>query len=86
MIPLYGNGSIVRAWHHPDSTASPGLHINEHGGRNPIQKVSSTNEARNKDVFVNVLRCYVGKDVPLEDYTRFNFVRLAEEYKNEFTR
>jgi dTDP-D-glucose 4,6-dehydratase len=28
-----------------------------------------------------VLRCYFGKDVPLEDYAQLNFVRMGEDIR-----
>ena len=80
-IPLHGDGSFVRNWLHAADTASAILHIVEHGERNTIYNVSGNYEAQNKEVVAKVLRCYFGKDVPLEEYAQLNYVRMGEDIR-----
>ena len=80
-IPLHGDGSFVRNWLHADDTASAILHIVDRGERNAIYNVSGNYEAQNKEVVGKVLRCYFGKDVPLEDYAQLNYVRMGEDIR-----
>jgi dTDP-glucose 4,6-dehydratase len=80
-IPIHGDGSYVRNWLHVDDTTSAILHIIEHGERNCIYNVSGTFEATNKEIIAKVLRIYFGKDVTLEDYVQFNYVRMGEDVR-----
>jgi dTDP-glucose 4,6-dehydratase len=80
-IPLHGDGSFVRNWLHADDTAAAILHIVEHGERNTIYNVSGNYEATNKEVIAKVLRCYFNRDVPLEEYVQFNYVRMGEDVR-----
>jgi dTDP-glucose 4,6-dehydratase len=80
-IPLHGDGSFVRNWLHADDTASAILHIVEHGERNALYNVSGNYEATNREVIGKVLRCYFGKEMPLEDHVQFNYVRMGEDVR-----
>jgi len=80
-IPLHGDGSFIRNWLHADDTASAILHIVEHGERNTVYNLSGDYEAPNTEVIAKLLRCYFGKDVPLEDYVQFNYVRMGEDVR-----
>jgi dTDP-glucose 4,6-dehydratase len=80
-IPLHGDGSYIRNWLHADDTASAILHVIEHGERNRIYNISGNYEAPNKEVIGKVLQCYFGKQVKLEDYVQFNYVRMGEDVR-----
>lgn len=80
-IPLHGDGSFMRNWLHADDTASAILQVVDHGKRNMIYNVSGNYEATNKEVIGKVLRFYFGKDVALEDYVQFNYVRMGEDIR-----
>jgi dTDP-glucose 4,6-dehydratase len=80
-IPLHGDGSYIRTWLHAEDTASAILQVVENGERNRIYNVSGGYEASNKEVIQKVLRCYFGKDVELERYAQFNFVRMGEDVR-----
>ena len=80
-IPLHGDGSYIRNWLHVEDTARAILHIVDHGERNRIYNVSGNFEATNKEVITKVLRCYFGKDVDLEQYAQFNYVRMGEDVR-----
>jgi dTDP-glucose 4,6-dehydratase len=80
-IPLHGDGSFVRNWLHADDTASAILHIVEHGERNALYNVSGNYEATNREVIGKVLKCYFGKEMPLEDHVQFNYVRMGEDVR-----
>jgi dTDP-glucose 4,6-dehydratase len=80
-IPLHGDGSYIRNWLHADDTASAILHIVEHGERNRIYNISGNYEASNKEVISKLLHRYFGKDVKLEDYVQFNYVRMGEDVR-----
>jgi dTDP-glucose 4,6-dehydratase len=80
-IPIHGDGSYMRNWLHVDDTTSAILHIIEHGERNRIYNVSGTFEATNKEVVAKVLKIYFGKEVALEDYVQFNYVRMGEDVR-----
>ena len=80
-IPLHGDGSYVRTWLHAEDTASAILQVVERGERNRIYNVCGEYEASNKEILQKVLRCYFGKDVELEQYVQFNFVRMGEDVR-----
>jgi dTDP-glucose 4,6-dehydratase len=80
-IPLHGDGSYIRNWLHADDTARAILHIVEHGERNRIYNVSGNHEAPNKEIIASLLKCYFGKEVKLEDYVQFNYVRMGEDVR-----
>ena len=80
-IPLHGDGSYMRNWLHAEDTASAILHIVEHGEKNKIYNISGNYEAANKEVIAKVLKCYFGKEVPLEEYSQFNYVRMGEDVR-----
>ncbi len=80
-IPLHGDGSYVRNWLHADDTASAILHIVEHGERNRIYNISGNYEASNKEVITKVLSRYLQKQVKLEEYVQFNYVRMGEDVR-----
>lgn len=80
-IPLHGDGSFVRTWLHADDTASAIFHIVEHGERNSIYNISGNYEATNREVIGKVLRCYFGKEMPLEEHVQFNYVRMGEDVR-----
>ncbi len=80
-IPIHGDGSYVRNWIHADDTASAILHIIEHGQRNGIYNVSGNHEATNKEIIADVLQIYFGREVVLEDYVQFNYVRMGEDVR-----
>ncbi len=80
-IPLHGDGSFVRNWLHADDTADAIFHIVEHGERNTIYNVSGNYEAPNNEVIAKVLRCYFGKEVPLNEHVQFNYVRMGEDVR-----
>jgi dTDP-glucose 4,6-dehydratase len=80
-IPLHGDGSYIRTWLHVEDLVAAVLCVAEHGERNRIYNVSGNYEASNKEVISKLLACYFGKDVPLEDYVEFNFVRMGEDVR-----
>jgi dTDP-glucose 4,6-dehydratase len=80
-IPLHGDGSYIRTWLHAEDTASAILHIVECGERNAIYNISGDYEVSNIEVITKLLRCYFGKDMPLEDYAQFNYVRMGEDVR-----
>jgi dTDP-glucose 4,6-dehydratase len=80
-IPLHGDGSFIRNWLHADDTASAILHIIDHGELNTIYNISGNFEAQNREVVAKILRCYFGREVPLEEYTQFNYVRMGEDVR-----
>jgi dTDP-glucose 4,6-dehydratase len=80
-IPLHGDGSFVRNWLHADDTAAAILHVVEHGERNTLYNVSGNYEAPNREVIGKVLRCYFGKEMPLEEHVQFNYVRMGEDVR-----
>jgi dTDP-glucose 4,6-dehydratase len=80
-IPLHGDGSYIRNWLHAEDTASAIIHIIEHGQRNAIYNASGNYEAPNKEVIARVLKIYFGKEVPLEEYVEFNYVRMGEDVR-----
>ncbi len=80
-IPLHGDGSYVRNWLHAQDTAAAILHIVEHGEKNRMYNVSGNYEASNKEVIAKVLRCYFGKEVSLEEFVQFNYVRMGEDVR-----
>jgi dTDP-glucose 4,6-dehydratase len=80
-IPLHGDGSFARNWLHADDTASAILHIVEHGQRNETYNISGNYEAPNTEIIAKVLHAFFKKDVVLEDYVQFNFVRMGEDVR-----
>lgn len=80
-IPLHGDGSFIRNWLHVDDTADAIFHIVEHGERNTIYNVSGNYEAPNNEVITKLLRCYFGKEVPLEEHAQLNYVRMGEDVR-----
>ena len=80
-IPLHGNGSYVRNWLHAEDTASAIFHIVERGEKNRIYNVSGNYEDSNKKIISKVLNIYFGKEVSLEEYTQFNYVRMGEDVR-----
>lgn len=80
-IPLHGDGSYIRNWLHAEDTAAAVLHLIDKGDRNRIYNVSGNYEAPNRDVIARLLRCYFGRDVALEEYAQFNFVRMGEDVR-----
>lgn len=80
-IPLHGNGSYVRNWLHAEDTASAIFHIVEKGEKNKIYNVSGNYEDSNKEVISKVLNIYFGKEVSLEEYIQFNYVRMGEDVR-----
>ncbi len=80
-IPLHGDGSYIRNWLHVEDTAKAIFHIVEHGEQNKIYNVTGDYEASNKEVISKVLRCYFGKEVELEKYVQFNYVRMGEDVR-----
>jgi dTDP-glucose 4,6-dehydratase len=80
-IPLHGNGSYVRNWLHAEDTASAIFHIVEKGEKNKIYNVSGNYEDSNKKIISKVLNIYFGKEVSLEQYTQFNYVRMGEDVR-----
>jgi dTDP-glucose 4,6-dehydratase len=80
-IPLHGDGSYVRSWLHVEDTCSAILFLVENGTRNRIYNVSGNFEASNKDVVAKILKCYYKKSVPLEDFVKFNYVRMGEDVR-----
>jgi len=80
-IPLHGDGSYVRNWLHAEDTAQAMFQIVERGEQNKIYNVAGNHEASNKEIISQVLRCYFGKDVELEKYVQFNYVRMGEDVR-----
>jgi dTDP-glucose 4,6-dehydratase len=80
-IPLHGDGSYMRNWLHAEDTASAIIAVVEKGERNKIYNVSGNYEASNKEIITKVLKYYFGKQVPLEKYAQFNFVRMGEDIR-----
>ena len=80
-IPLHGDGSFVRNWLHADDTAAAIFQIVEKGERNALYNVSGNYEATNREVIGKVLRCYFGREMPLEDHVQFNYVRMGEDVR-----
>ena len=80
-IPLHGDGSYIRNWLHADDTASAILFIVDHGERNRIYNISGNYEASNKEVVTKVLRRFLGRDAPLQEYAQFNYVRMGEDLR-----
>lgn len=81
MIPLHGDGSYIRNWLHAEDTAQAILHVVEHGEKNRIYNISGNYEAANKEIISKVLRFYHGKEVELEKYAQFNYVRMGEDVR-----
>ncbi len=80
-IPLHGDGSYIRNWLHVEDMVSAVLHVAEHGERNRIYNISGNHEASNKEVITEILKCYFGKPVPLEEHAQFNYVRMGEDVR-----
>lgn len=80
-IPLHGDGSYIRNWLHAEDTARAILQICENGQKNRIYNVSGNYEAPNREVVAKVLKCYFGKEMELEKYVEFNFVRMGEDVR-----
>ena len=60
-----------------------GLHagVVEHGDKNRIYNIAGNHEASNKDVVAMILESYLKKKVPIEDYVKFNYVRMGEDIR-----
>jgi dTDP-glucose 4,6-dehydratase len=80
-IPLHGDGTYLRNWLHAEDTASAIFKIVEKGEKNKIYNVSGNYEDSNLKVISKVLKAYFGKDVSLEQYTQFNYVRMGEDVR-----
>ena len=80
-IPLHGDGSYMRNWLHAEDTAIAIFQIIEHGEGNRIYNVSGNYEASNKEVISKVLKFFFKKEVPLEEYSQLNYVRMGEDVR-----
>lgn len=80
-IPLHGDGSYRRTWLHAEDTAEAVMQLAENGERNRVYNVSGQYEASNKTVVSKILRYYFDRDVPLEEYCEFNYVRMGEDVR-----
>jgi dTDP-glucose 4,6-dehydratase len=80
-IPLHGDGSYVRSWLHVEDTCGAIFHVVEHGEKNRIYNISGNYEASNKEVVSAILQCFFKKKVALEEYVKFNYVRMGEDIR-----
>jgi len=80
-IPLHGDGSYVRNWLHVEDTCAAIFHLIDHGEKNRIYNIAGNHEASNKEVVSMILESYFRKKVPLEDYVKFNYVRMGEDIR-----
>ncbi len=80
-IPLHGDGSYVRNWLNAEDTAGAVFRIVESGEKNRIYNVSGNYEDSNKNVIAKVLKVYFGREVPLEEYAQYNYVRMGEDVR-----
>lgn len=80
-IPLHGDGSYVRCWLHAADTANAIFTILEKGSLNRVYNVSGEYEAPNKEVITKILGNYFDRKVKLDDYVKFNYVRMGEDIR-----
>lgn len=80
-IPLHGDGSYVRSWLHVEDTVSAILHLLDKKQKNRIFNIAGASEISNKEVVSRILKLYFGKKVALEDFAKFNYVRMGEDVR-----
>ena len=80
-IPLHGDGSYIRSWLHVEDTCAAIFHLLEHGKLNRVYNVAGNFEASNRDVVSKILNRYFKRKTKLEDYVKFNYVRMGEDIR-----
>jgi dTDP-glucose 4,6-dehydratase len=80
-IPLHGDGSYIRNWLHVEDTCRGLFLLLDKGKSNRIYHIGGNYETSNKDVVAQVLKSYFRKRVALQDFVKFNYVRMGEDVR-----
>jgi len=80
-IPLHGDGSYVRNWLHVEDTCRALFLLLEKGEPNRIYNIAGNYEASNREIVSMILKSYFKKIVDMQDYVKFNYVRMGEDVR-----